>query len=383
MAMAERLRLILEAGVAAGHAPGFVGAVFGPEGAVTVTAGALGADNPAPMGPDTVFWIASLTKAVTTAAALQLVEQGRADLDAPVGRWLPRLAQPKVLEGFDAAGAPITRPAREPITLRRLLTHTSGLAYDFCSADLTRYFQATGQSLFGAEDPDLPLMFEPGGGWLYGIGIDWTGRFIEAVSGEPLDAYFDAHILQPLGMTDTTFAPGAAQAGRRASVHARLPDGGLAATAFAMPPPPHFGMGGGGLYSTAPDYLTFLRTILGGGALNGARILKEETVAAMMTNQIGDVAAGALKTANPALSNDFEPMPGIAKGWGLGFLINHAPVAAGRGAGSLAWAGLANCYYWADPAAGRAGVLMSQVLPFADPGVLATFDAFERAAYAA
>ena len=368
MAIAERLRAILEAGVAAGHAPGFVGSAFGPEGAITVTAGALGADNPAAMRPDTVFWIASLTKAVTTAAALQLVEQGRADLDAPVGRWLPMLAQPKVLEGFDAAGAPITRPAREPITLRRLLTHSSGLGYDFCSADLTRYLQATGQSLFGAEDPDLPLMFEPGGGWLYGIGIDWTGKFIEAVSGEPLDTYLDAHILQSLGMTDTTFAPGAAQAERRASVHARLPDGGLAATSFAMPPPPHFGMGGGGLYSTAPDYLTFLR---------------EETVAAMMTNQIGDVAAGVLKTSNPALSNDFEPMPGIAKGWGLGFLINHAPVAAGRSAGSLAWAGLANCYYWADPAAGRAGVLMSQVLPFADPGVLATFDAFERGAYAA
>ncbi len=381
MAMAERLRVILEAGVASGHAPGFVAAAFGPEGAVTVAAGALGVDNPAPMGPDTVFWIASLTKAVTTAAALQLVEQGRADLDAPVGQWLPRLAQPKVLEGFDAAGAPITRPARKPITLRRLLTHTSGLAYDFCSADLTRYLQATGQSLFGAEDPDLPLMFEPGGGWLYGIGIDWAGRFIEAVSGEPLDAYLDARIFQPLGMTDTTFAPGAAQAERRASVHARLPDGGLAATTFAMPPPPHFGMGGGGLYSTAPDYLTFLRAILGGGALGGARILQEETVAAMMTNQIGDVAAGVLKTSNPSLSNDFEPMPGLAKGWGLGFLINHAPVAAGRGAGSLAWAGLANCYYWADPAAGRAGVLMSQVLPFADPRVLATFDAFERATY--
>ena len=381
MAMAERLRVILDAGVAAGHAPGFVGAAFGPDGAVTVTAGALGADNSAPMGPGTVFWIASLTKAVTTAAALQLVEQGRADLDAPVGRWLPRLEQPKVLEGFDAAGAPITRPAREPITLRRLLTHTSGLGYDFCSADLTRYLQATGQSLFGAEDPDLPLMFEPGGGWLYGIGIDWAGKFIEAVGGEPLDAYLDAHIFQPLGMTDTTFSPGEAHAGRRASVHARLPDGSLLPTAFAMPPPPHFGMGGGGLYGTAPDYLTFLRTILGGGTLNGVRILKEETVAAMMTNQVGDVAAGVLKTSNPALSNDFDPMPGVAKGWGLGFMINHAAAPAGRGAGSLAWAGLANCYYWADPAAGRAGVLMSQVLPFADPGVLATFDAFERAAY--
>ncbi len=383
MGGADRLQAVLEAGVAAGHAPGFAAASFGPEGGVTLAAGAMGADNPAPMQPDSVFWMASLTKAITSAAAMQLVEQGRVDLDAPVGQWLPTLANPKVLEGFDAAGAPITHPARRAVTLRGLLTHTSGLAYDFFSGDLVRYLAATGERLMGAEKPDIPLMFEPGGGWQYGIGIDWAGKLIEAISGERLDAYFDNHIFQPLGMTDTTFSPERFAAERRATIHARQPDGGATPMPFGMPPVPYFAMGGGGLYGTAGDYLTFLRAILGGGTLHGKRILREETVTAMTTNQIGDIRAGAMKTSNPTLSNDFEPMPGIDKGWGLGFLINHQAGPAGRGAGALAWAGLANCYYWADPAANRAGVLMAQVLPFGDPAVLATFDAFERAAYAA
>jgi CubicO group peptidase (beta-lactamase class C family) len=234
----------------------------------------------------------------------------------------------------------------------------------------------------GDENPDIPLLFEPGADWQYGISTDWAGKLVEAISGERLDAYFDAHIFQPLGMKDATFSPGEAIAGRRASIHARLPDGGLAPMAFGMPPVPYFAMGGGGLYATAGDYLTFLRAMLRGGALDGARILKAETVAEMGRNQIGSMQASVLKTSNPGLSNDFEPMPGAPKGWGLGFLINHQGVDGGRGAGALAWAGLANCYYWLDPAAGRAGVLMSQVLPFGDPKVLQTFDAVERLAYA-
>src|SRR3569833_2217340 len=137
-------------------------------------------------------------------------------------------------------------------------------------------------------------------------------------------------------------------------------------------------MGGGGLYSTAGDYLTFLRALLAGG---GA-ILQPGTVAQMGRNQIGPMAAGALTTSTPMLSLDYEPMAGAPKGWGLGFLINHEACPAGRGAGALAWAGLANCYYWLDPAAGRAGVLMSQVLPFGDPKVLQTFEAVEQLAYA-
>lgn len=378
MAETAALQAILRDGVAAGHAPGMAAALAGPDGVVQGAAGARGADNADAMTTDTVFWIASLTKAVTSVAAMQLVEQGRVGLDDPVGRWLPQLAAPRVLEGFAEDGTPKTRAAQTPITLRHLLTHTSGLAYDFFSADLAQYLQATGASLMGATDPDVPLLFEPGAGWQYGISTDWAGKLVEAVSGERLDAYVDAHICQPLGMADTTFSPGAGQNVRRASVHQRLPDGGVTPIPFAMPPVPYFSMGGGGLYSTVGDYLTFLRALLAGGG----PVLQPQTVAEMSRNQIGPMTAGALKTSNPMLSLDYEPMAGAPKGWGLGFLINHEPGPAGRGAGALAWAGLANCYYWIDPAAGRAGVLMAQVLPFGDPKVLATFDALERLAYA-
>ncbi len=374
----NRIQAVLDAAVAAGHAPGFVAAAQTASGAlVSASAGIRGVGDPALMTAETVFWIASCTKAITSVAALQLVERGLLDLDEPLGARLPALASPRVLTGFDTAGAPITRSAMNAITLRHLLTHTSGLAYDFCSVDLDRHLQAIGGGLMGVETPDIPLLFEPGSGWQYGIGIDWVGKLVEAVSGLSLEAYFDQHILGPLGMTETTFFPGTAQADRRARMHARLPDGSLVATDFAMPATPYFMMGGGGLYSTAGDYLTFLRAILGGGA----PLLRPEMVTRMNANQIGDLPAGALKSAQAQLSHDFEPMPGVEKRWGLAFLINQTVGPAGRSAGSLAWAGLSNCYYWADPATGAAGVLFAQVMPFADPAILATFDAFERAVY--
>jgi CubicO group peptidase (beta-lactamase class C family) len=309
---------------------------------------------------------------------LQLVERGLLDLDAPVGEQLPTLASPRVLAGFDEAGAGILRLATAPITLLRLLNHTSGLAYDFNCADLGRHLANRGETLMGASEPDIPLMFDPGEGWLYGIGIDWAGRLVESASGQSLDAYFAEHIFAPLGMNDTTFFPDASQAARKASVHQRLETGAFVPIPFGMPGQPHFMMGGGGLYSTPSDYLKFLAAIAGGGA----PLLRPKTFATMMSNQVGALDAGALKTAQPTLSRDFEPLPGVTKRWGLAGLINQEPVPGGRSPGSLAWAGLANCYFWADPAAGAAGVVMAQLFPFGDPGVLATFEAVERAVYA-
>ena len=310
-------------------------------------------------------------------AALQLVERGLLDLDARVGDYLPKLANPRVLTGFDAGGAPITRPATAPITLRNLLTHTSGLAYDFASADLATYLAATGETLLGGGEPDIPLMFEPGGGWLYGIGIDWAGKLVEIASGQGLDAYFAEHIFAPLAMTDTTFFPDAEQKSRMASVSQKTSEGSFLAIPFGMPREPHFMMGGGGLYSTAGDYLTFLAAIAGGGA----PLLRPETFALMMSNQVGDRDAGRLDSTQPMLSHSFEPLPGVERRWGLAGLLNVEAVEGRRAAGSLAWAGLANSYYWSDPAAGVAGVLLAQIFPFADPAVLATFEAVERAAY--
>jgi CubicO group peptidase (beta-lactamase class C family) len=323
------------------------------------------------MTPDTVFWIASFTKALTTAAALQLVERGRLDLDAPVGRWLPGLADPQVLTGFDAAGAPRLSAARTAITARHLLTHTSGLAYAFCHADQARHAAAGG--------PDPVLMFEPGSAWTYGVGIDWAGELVAAVSGRTLDRYLADEVFAPLGMAETGFATTPAQAGRLASMHARIEGGGLAPIPFQLPPPPNPGMGGGGLYSTAGDYLKFLRAIMGGGA----PILSAASVAAMARSEWEGEEVGVLPGVIASLCAGFDPFPGRTKRWGLGFLINPEPGPAGRSAGSLAWAGLANCYYWADPARCVAGVFLAQLLPFGDAAALEAFGEFERAVYSA
>lgn len=379
------LQSILDDAVAAGHAPGMIAAAITPSGeTLTAAAGVRAVGSSQVMTPDTVCWIASCTKAITSVAAMQLVERGLIDLDAPVGRHLPLLAAPQILVGFDAADKPITRPATTPITLRHLLTHTSGLAYGFFSADLTRYLSVTGQTMPVAAAPDIPLLFEPGTGWQYGIGTDWVGQLVEAISGQGLDAYVAANILAPLGMSDTGFFPPGGQSHRRAALHTRREGGGFDLASFPIPTTPYPAMGGGGLYSTVGDYLTFLTAIMGGGqAPGGARILKPETVAMMGANHTGDLEAGNLTSALSYLTLDFSPLPGVAKRFGLGFLRNEAAVPGGRSAGSLAWAGLANCYYWADPASGVAGVLFSQLFPFADTKVLETFAAVEQSVYAA
>jgi methyl acetate hydrolase len=379
MTATDRIREALSEGMAAAGLPGLACAARLPNGeAVEVAVGVRGTGNPAPMTNDTLFWMASCTKALTSVAALQLVEDGLVGLDDPVGRWLPRLAAPKVLKGFDAAEKPILEPASEPITLRRLLSHTSGFAYEFCSAPLARYQAATGQGGFG-EAPDPVLMFEPGQGWQYGIGIDWADKLIEAVSGETFDAYMRRRVFSPLGMDDSAFFPSEEQRSRLASMHARTPDGGLAPIQFGMPPTPYFGMGGGGLYSSPSQYLRFLDSMLG----RGPALLKSAHTEALAASEIEGEQVGVLESAQAHMSNTFDPVPGVARAWSLGFVVNLEPGPNGRAAGSLAWAGLSNCYYWIDRASGAAGVLCAQFLPFADPRALAAFGAFERAVYAA
>ena len=215
-----------------------------------------------------------------------------------------------------------------------------------------------------------------------GSGIDWAGKAVEAASGQKLDAYLQDHVLGPLGMRDTAFCIGESQRARLAAMHARLPDGGLQPMPFEMPQDPKFHMGGGGLYGTAPDYLRFCRMILGKGRLDGVQILRPETVAEMGRDQITPLRVLPMRTAMPQVTNDAEFFPGQDKGWTLGFVRNTEAVKGGRSAGSLAWAGLANTYYWIDPARGVAGVLVTQILPFADARVLALLERFEAAVYA-
>ena len=337
-----------------------------------------------PMSVDTVFWLLSVTKAFTATACMQLIEQGRLHPDQEAREILPQLAVPKVLEGFDAEGRPLLRPAKRPITVRHLLTHTSGYTYSIWSEALTRYESVTGL-------PDIatcrnaafeaPLEFDPGERWQYGIGMNWVGKLVEAVTERSLEIYFRENLFAPLGMKDSGFLISSQQKLRVATFHNRQPDGSLAPAPFEMPQRPEFFMGGGGAFSTPRDYLVFLRMLLHGGSLEGVRILRPETVAAMMVNQIGDLDVREMRSAQPAYSNNFDQFPGEPHKWGFSFDINRRPGPNGRSAGSISWGGLLNSYFWLDPVKKVTGALFTQVLPFFDKRVVALYGAFERGLY--
>src|ERR1700743_858959 len=240
------------------------------------------------MTADSVFWIASMTKAVTAAAGMQLVEQGKLSLEEPIGTVLPELAAPQVLEGFDAKGAPKLRPAKNPITLRHLMTHTAGFAYDMWKGEMVKYLEKTGTpGVTSCKNAALktPIMTDPGTRWEYGTNIDFVGKAVEAASGKKLDAYLRDHLFTPLGMSDTGFKIGDAQRKRLVAMHQRNEDGSLGVIPFELEQEPEFHMGGGGLYGTAGDYLKFTRMILNKGKGNGNQVLKPETVATMGKKQ--------------------------------------------------------------------------------------------------
>jgi methyl acetate hydrolase len=341
--------------------------------------------KPDAMTADSVFWIASMTKAITTAGAMQLVEQGKLALEAPIGKLLPDLASPQVLEGFDAAGEPKLRPAKNPITLRHLMTHTAGFCYDMWNGDMVKYLEKTGlPSVTTCKNDALktPIMSDPGTRWEYGTNVDFVGKAIEAVSGKRLDGYLRDHLFTPLGMSDTGFKLGDSQRKRLVAMHARGPDGALAPIPFELEQDPEFHMGGGGLYGTAGDYIKFTQMILNKGKGNGNQVLKPETVAMMGQNHIGEINMTKMVSAVPGATNDVDLYPDMVKKWGLSFLINTAKTPEGRSPGSLAWAGLANTYFWIDPSRDVSGVILMQLLPFADKICLEAFAGFERGVYA-
>jgi methyl acetate hydrolase len=378
--IATPLRRVAESG----GVPGVAAAAATADG--VIFQGAFGTRDLAtgvPMTADTVVWIASMTKAITATCAMRLVERGLLSLDSDIAAVLPALGDVQVLEGFDADGTPRLRAARRSITLRHLLTHTSGHAYDMWNADISRYIAVTGMPpVISCKNAALmlPLASDPGEKWEYGIAIDWVGKAVEAVSGQTLAGYMQDCIFGPLGMTDTGFRIGPAQRQRLARIHARMADG-LVSTDTEIAQEPEFHMGGGGLYATVGDYLTFARMIMQGGSLNGVEVLRPETVAEMGRNAMGDLVCNPLKTATPAFTHDVDFLDGMK--WGLSFLINPEPLATGRSAGSLAWAGLANSYFWIDPKKQVAGVYATQVLPFYDQKAVEAFVAFETAVYRA
>jgi methyl acetate hydrolase len=378
---------VLSEAVHAHDVPGVVAMAATAEG--VMYEGAFGTrelGKDAVMTPDTVVWIASMTKAITAAAAMQLVERGKLRLDSLAADIVPALANVKVLEGFDASGTPQLRAPRRAITLKRLLTHTAGFGYEMFSADIVKYQTATGTpGITTCENAALmtPLLCDPGERWEYGISIDWVGKLVEALSGQMLGDYLQQHLFAPLGMHSTSFKLSPSQRARLASLHVRRPDGALAVFPFEMPQEPQFQMGGGGLYSNAPDYLRFTQMLLHRGTFNGNQVLEPETVHMMAQNHIGDLDCVELQTAAPALSHNANFFPGMPQKWGLSFLINTAPTPQGRSPGSLAWAGLANTFFWIDLAKRVTGVFLTQILPFFDPKAIALFRAYETSVYQA
>ena len=372
----EEIDRALQARVSVREIPGVV--AMAANGQSVVYEGTFGFRDMATasrMSTDTVFRIASMVKLLTSVAALQLVERGRLKLDEPAGNIDPTLAAAQVLAGFDAEGAPQLRPAQRPITLRNLLTHTSGLSYPLWDSNVVRYLKVARRN---PALPRMPLMFEPGSRWAYGGSLDRVGRMVEIASGQSLDRYFSDHITGPLGMSDTGFSLTEEQRARQASLHVRDANGKLLPRSLEKANVPRVPSGGGGIYSTAPDYLVLLRALMNGGSLRETSILRPETVALMAENQIGNLKTGILKTTNPALSNDVDLFPGVQLGWGLGHMINIDPVPGGRKAGGLTWAGLLNTYYWIDPTVRIAGVIMMQILPFADRQALKAYRQFEH-----
>ncbi|PYM96627.1 MAG: 1,4-butanediol diacrylate esterase [Candidatus Rokuibacteriota bacterium] len=381
-----RLDGVLRQAVDAKEVPGVVAMAASDKGVLYEGAFGLRAlDGSAGMTLDTVFRIASMTKAITSVAAMQLVEQGKLKLEEPAPSIDPALGSPQVLEGFDAAGAPKLRPAKRPITLRHLLTHTAGFSYDIWNANTGRYAKATNmpaRATAKVASIRTPLAFDPGDKWEYGVNTDWVGRLVEATSGQTLDAYFRDKIFTPLGMKDSGYVVSAEQRARQARVHVRQADGSLVPQPYetAMVNP-EFWSGGGPLYSTAHDYMTFLQMLLHGGSFNGTRILKPETVALMGKNHTGNIPCGVMKAENRALSNDVDFFPGAEIRWGLGYMLNVQAGPNGRSAGTVSWGGIFNTYYWLDATKHVAGLIMTQILPFADPKAVSLYGRVENGVY--
>lgn len=376
---------LLQQAVDSGAVPGIAAIVTTPDGPTYEGyAGALSIEGGAAVGEDTIFRIASMTKALASVAALRLVERGELDLDQTVESVLPEFGELQVLDGFDGDEPRLRAPA-EPAKIRHLLNHTSGAGYAFNSKDLTRHAEAAGavHLLTGKREAiDTPLLADPGTAWIYGVSTDWLGLVVEKLTGQTLGEYLREHVFTPLGMTDATFRPNSEQLERAMAIHERQADGTLKVSDIALPSDPDIDSGGSGLYATARDYERFLRAMLRGGELDGARILEAETVDLMLTDHLGGIELPELvESADKRMTNDVPALP-FKQGWGLGFHLTLEDVPGMRKSGTGDWAGLFNCFYWLDRDTGIAALLMTQVLPFFDMGVLGTLVQFEQAAYA-
>jgi methyl acetate hydrolase len=334
-------------------------------------------------GQDTLFRIMSMTKAVGATAALILLDRGRLDLETPVASVLPEFGAVQVLESIGPQG-PVLRPPRTTCTIRHLLTHQSGFAYETYNANQAAYQRLPGSPniLDGTmRSLHYPLMFDPGESFVYGVGLDWIGPLVQRIDGRPIDQFCREEIFQPLGLSSTVFELDGVR-DRLADVKVRAADGGFADVEYNPPSRPEvYGMGYA-LYSTAPDYLRLLQMVLNDGELDGNRVLSPAAVGLMKTPQSGDTTVPVFRSVLPELSADVDLFPpGTRMTWTAAFLRNESHVPGRRAAGSLTWAGFLNTHYWIDPASNIAAVLMTQTLPFCDPAYMRVYEDYERLAY--
>ncbi|HUA71761.1 MAG TPA: serine hydrolase domain-containing protein [Solirubrobacteraceae bacterium] len=376
---------ILERAVAEGAVPSVAAIAADRNGIIYEgAAGTRVAGGDEPVTVDTHFRIMSMTKIVATTVALQLVEQGKLDLDAPVERYCPEFAEVEVLEGFDG-DTPRTRPPASKATVKQLVTHTTGLGYWFFSPELVKWESVTGipnilsglNAIFKA-----PMLDDPGSRFIYGINLDWLGQVIHAASGMKLDEAIAHGVTDPLGMKQTTFVMSDAQRANSVPIHLQGEDGAWAATEIDLVQEPEYWAGGHGLHSTPRDYMKFQRMLLGNGTSpDGVKILESATVDAAFTNQIGDLDFPAeLATADPTATCDFNAGAGFK--WGYGLLLNSEDIPGARRAGTGSWAGLLNTHFWVDRTTGIAAAIYSQTLPFVTGPALALYQTFEGALYA-
>jgi len=335
--------------------------------------------------PDTMFRNASMTKAVATTGALQLVEQGRLELDAPVASILPEFGELQVLEGFDG-GQPVLRAPKSQATVRQLMTHTAGCGYHFLNEKLFTYCTSLGfpTPLDGVKRGiSAPLVHDPGTVWEYGVSTDWLGLLVEAVSGQSLSSYLAEHVYGPLKMTDSTFSPSPEQQARLLPIRFRAPDGSLVPTELDLPAEPEWDAAGHGSYGTVADYGRFVRAWLNGGELDGVRILNEDTVELALQDHLnGAPLPKKMEPAMPELAKPVELLP-VPQGWGLGFHLYLVDLPGMRSAGSADWSGLFNSFFWIDRKKGIGAVIATQLLPFFDDKVVETILTFEAAVYEA
>jgi methyl acetate hydrolase len=374
---ASAISAVLKAATDRGDVPGVAVAVVNKDGLIYSEAfGKSRTITNAPMAKDTIFNMASMTKPVTSVAIMMLVDEGKLKLDDDVAKYLPKWKDPLVISKFNDADASYeTRPAKRAITIRHLLTHTSGIGYGFASPTLTKIIEKTKKT-----ELDLPLLFDPGESWAYGASTRVLGQVVEAISGQKIDAFLESRILSPLGMHDTSYLVPTAKYARVVAVNRRGNDG----TFIEQPVPatiPATVQGDGGLYGTATDYGLFLRMLLNRGTLNGKRILSEKSARTVFDSHTGNVVVKEQVSANQILSRNFPVGAGRDK-WGLGFQLAADKQPNRRSPGSGTWAGIFNTHFFIDPSKEIGVVVMMQTLPFYDEASMKVYAGVEEAVYA-